>query len=185
MEQWKNIKGYSWLYQVSNEWRIKSLWNSKKKKEKILKLQKMKDLRLKVLLYKNNTPKRFFIHRLVAQAFLWLNINDNKTVVCHKDDDPTNNFVTNLFTGTQKDNMQDAKRKWRMKPWLWANLKLTPSDVINIRKEYTWKYWEQKYLSEKYKIHESEISRILNWKRWSSNILKIVLNKKLWSTVLI
>lgn len=43
-----------------------------------------------------------------------MNYTDNKVVICHIDDDRTNNKLDNLYAGTQKDNMEDI----RVKNWL-------------------------------------------------------------------
>jgi hypothetical protein len=53
----------------------------------------------------NETGKRSFqyVHRLVAMAFL--KSRRGCSVVCHKDNNPSNNNVTNLFWGTQYINM--------------------------------------------------------------------------------
>lgn len=45
-------------------------------------------------------------HRLVAKAFL--PNPEGYPLVCHKDDDPTNNNVNNLYWGTKSDNLKDA-----------------------------------------------------------------------------
>lgn len=115
MEIWEDILWYEWLYQVSNLWNVKSLpkkwswWHN----WKILKNNISWSWRKIVMLRKNNLWKMFYLHRLVAQAFLWLDINNPKILVCHKDDNPLNNNIKNLFLWTSKDNIQDMIRKWR------------------------------------------------------------------------
>lgn len=52
--------------------------------------------------------KKVYIHRLVAEAFIY-NI-DSDPVVRHLDDDPSNNWYKNLEWGTQKDNRDDCVR---------------------------------------------------------------------------
>lgn len=47
---------------------------------------------------------RVKVHRLVALAYI-PNPND-LPIVCHKDNNPTNNHVDNLYWGTQSDNMK-------------------------------------------------------------------------------
>lgn len=68
--------GYEGLYQISNLGRVKSLprlRNTKKPyitKEKILKLDNSSRGYSRIELCKNNKKKHFFIHKLVANAFI-------------------------------------------------------------------------------------------------------------------
>lgn len=57
--------------------------------------------------------KKKALHRLVAQAFLWLDIDNKKIFVCHKDDDITNNTADNLFLWDVTINNRDSIKKWR------------------------------------------------------------------------
>ena len=94
-EIWKDIRGYENLYMISSYGRVKSLGNDKKKKEKILKQQKISRKKyFKVILYKTGIPKTKKIHRVVAEAFI-PNPN-NYPCVNHRDENPANNFVDNL-----------------------------------------------------------------------------------------
>lgn len=102
VEEWKDIKGYEGLYQISNFGRVKSLigWNGKKyiSREKILKVSRQginkTYCRYKVDLIKDGKRKNFKVHRLVAEAFI-PNPNNYKEVN-HKDSNPLNNCVYNL-----------------------------------------------------------------------------------------
>lgn len=93
---WKNI---SENYQISNKGDVKSLSRIVKGKYGQPKLLKEKILRprvrgkgyLAITLMKNGKPKHYYIHRLVAQAFL-PNPN-NYPQVNHKDENKLNNFV--------------------------------------------------------------------------------------------
>ena len=90
-EQWRPIAGYEGLYEISSLGRVKSL---KFDKEKILKPRKTKNGYLFVSLYKDEKPKMFRVHRLVAIAFL---PNPEKLPeINHKDEDKTNNCASNL-----------------------------------------------------------------------------------------
>lgn len=100
IEIFKDIEGYKGLYQVSNLGNIKSL---KFRKEKTLKPKKDKDGYLMVNLYKEKKPKTFKVHRLVAQAFI--ENPNNLPEVNHKDEDKTNNHVTNLEWCDRKYNI--------------------------------------------------------------------------------
>ena len=71
MEEWRDIKGYEGLYQVSNLGRIKSLKsNYGRPRIKILKLKKRKDGYIEINLHKNGVIKTFRVHQLVARSFI-------------------------------------------------------------------------------------------------------------------
>lgn len=110
MEVWKDIVGYEGLYQVSNLGRVKSLKRNKannygKVPERVLKQQinKKSGGYSQASLCKEGKYKVFFIHRLVARAFI--HNPDNKPVVNHKDGNKHNNCVGNLEWCTQKENV--------------------------------------------------------------------------------
>ena len=99
-EIWKGIRGYIGLYDVSNFCRIRSL---KHGKVRILKPFKEKDGYLHVELYKNRKGKKFYVHRLVWEAF-------NGAIpegmqVNHINEDKTDNRLENLNLMTPKENM--------------------------------------------------------------------------------
>ena len=102
-EIWKNIDDFEGLYQVSNLGNVKSLNYNHTGKELFLKPGTDKYGYLYVLLYKNGKPRHFKIHRLVAKAFL--ENPYNKPEVNHKDEDKTNNCLTNLEWMTSKENI--------------------------------------------------------------------------------
>ena len=52
----------------------------------------------------NNRKHRRKVHRLVALA--WIPNPKDYDIVCHKDNNPKNNDVSNLYWGTQSMNMQ-------------------------------------------------------------------------------
>lgn len=100
-EQWRDIEGYQGRYQVSSFGRVKTMprcWltptNEICIKEKVLTLQPHYRGYLFVHLYDEVERKKFFVHRLVAFAFL--ENPEGKEVVNHKDRDKTNNKLSNL-----------------------------------------------------------------------------------------
>ena len=115
MEVWKDIKDYEGLYQVSNLGRIKSLERNNNqgkgnyhRNEKIRKLKIMKGTNgnktnyYVVALSKNGKLKKFFVHRLVAIAFI--DNPNNKPYINHKDGNGLNNSVDNLEWCTNQEN---------------------------------------------------------------------------------
>lgn len=111
-EQWLDISGYEGFYQISNFGRVKSFYF---KNPRILKPHKVKGYS-NVELYKNKKKKQFYIHRLVMENFCPIE-NMNVLDVNHKDEDKSNNHISNLEWMTHKDNLNYGSRaeKARMK----------------------------------------------------------------------
>lgn len=101
-EIWKDIKNYEGIYQVSNLGRVKS-------RKKILK-PGGKEYHT-VRLSKNGEQRTFYIHRLVADAFIPNPMG--KEQVNHKDEDKYNNNINNLEWVTFKENMNHGTKQDR------------------------------------------------------------------------
>lgn len=93
-EEWRDIKGYEGLYQISNLGRVMSFNFYRSSTPKILTPTSNGTGYFKICLNKNRITKQFLIHRLVAEAFL-PNTN-NYEMVNHKDENKANNRVDNL-----------------------------------------------------------------------------------------
>lgn len=102
MEEWRDIKGYEGLYQVSNLGRIKSLNYRSSNREEILKLHNNKKGYKQIRLSKEKTRKSYLVHRLVAQEFIPNPYNLPE--INHKDECKYNNVVENLEWCTSKYN---------------------------------------------------------------------------------
>lgn len=133
MEIWKDVVWYEWYYQVSNMWNVKSLdrfINSSHNSKQYIKWIHIKKIinnswYYAISLANNTKPKKFSIHRLVAQAFL-LNV-DNKPAVNHIDWNKLNNNVENLEWCTVKENTQHARKNlWLTWYWKWITWKHNP-----------------------------------------------------------
>lgn len=132
IEEWKAIPGYEGLYEVSNKGNVRNV-----RRNTLLRLSKNNDGYIQVHLYKNGIRNKFQVHRLVAQAFL-PNI-DNLPQVNHKDENKTNNNVTNLEWCTAKYNTNFGTRNIRrretaIKNGSWSGLS---------KEEYHKKYYEE------------------------------------------
>ena len=104
---WKDIKGYEGIYRVSDTGvvqRISYIGCSQRKHKLPYTIAYMtdKDGYKKVPLYKDKKVKNFFVHRLVATAFI--PNPENKSQVNHKDGAKDNNNVDNLEWVTQSEN---------------------------------------------------------------------------------
>ena len=114
-EEWKPIQDYEGLYEVSNLGNVRSvdhyvknsrnscrLIHSSPKKKSITNGYEM------VWLHKNNKGKLFYVHRLVAKAFIPNKMD--KPFINHIDGNRMNNRVDNLEWCTQSENVYHAYR---------------------------------------------------------------------------
>lgn len=110
-EIWKDIPGYEGKYQVSNTGKVVSLNYNNTGKTKLLKQGHNRDGYKRVVLCKNGKGKCYFVHRLVALAFI-PNPNNYKEVN-HKDECKSNNNMTNLEWCTREYNINYGTIKER------------------------------------------------------------------------
>lgn len=110
-EEWKDIKGYEGLYQISNLGNVKSVY--KNGNFKIL-IGGIKNGYRQVILVKDGKRKYINVHRLVAEAFI--PNKENKSQVNHIDGNKLNNKVDNLEWCTQSENMKHAYKIGLEKP---------------------------------------------------------------------
>lgn len=109
-EIWKDIKGYEGLYQISNLGNVKSVKRRIKYSngtivsypEKILKGFISTSGYKAVDLYENKKKKKFYIHRLVAEAFVDNPLN--KPEVNHINENKLDNRFENLEWCTSSEN---------------------------------------------------------------------------------
>lgn len=114
-EIWKDIKGYEGYYQISNRGRVKSLARKTKYQNTTRELkEKIKSTFIstngyeRVELSKDNSNKKYNIHRLVAEAFITK--IEGKEFVNHINGIKTDNGVENLEWCSQSENELHAYR---------------------------------------------------------------------------
>ena len=100
----KDIDGYEGLYAITSCGKV---WSYRTKK--FLKPQKMKNGYLRIGLYKDDKPKFFYVHRLVALAYV--SNPDNLETVDHIDENKEHNYINNLRWLSRKENKSRSQSK--------------------------------------------------------------------------
>lgn len=120
-EEWRDVKGYEGLYQVSSDGRVRSQdkwkFNGFKSflfKGRILRMRKRPNGYVDVSLHKDRSFKPVLVHRIVAMAFL--DGVDGKPYVNHKNANKSDNRSINLEWCTPKENGAHAKAHGLYKP---------------------------------------------------------------------
>lgn len=139
-EQWRPIPDFEG-YEVSNHGRVRSYWKQArgrprydqwiiaKEPQRFLSTngKASKDGRYPVVYLKSQTR---YVHRLIMSAFV--GPCPEGLIVCHNDDNPDHNHLSNLRYDTPQSNVHDAIASGNWQPGE-AVKKLTPNDVITIR----------------------------------------------------
>ena len=103
LERWKDIENYEGLYRISSLGRVKSLNYNHTGKAKIMKPSINKYGYLGINLCKDGKMKKFYVHRLVAQAFISNDISE-RDCIDHINTIKTDNRACNLKWVTPKEN---------------------------------------------------------------------------------
>ena len=153
MEEWRAVPGYEGLYEVSNIGNVRNV-----RRNKLLRLLKTNNGYIRVFLCKNGIKTGFQVHRLVAQAFL--PNPDNLPQINHKDEDKTNNNVTNLEWCTAKYNINFGTARIRSRNTKIKNGYVNEENVGLSKKE----YWNKYYQEHKKELCEKSKERTKVWR---------------------
>lgn len=159
-EVWKPITGFDG-YEVSNMGNVRSL---KRSVVRVLSPDEVKGNYLRVSLSRDGVVSRFFIHRLVMDAFIGPRPIDQWAA--HNNGNPHDNRASNLRWATRTDNEMD-KRIHGTAPTGQKNpcAKLSEDDARAIRNAPT---EPRKQLAETYRVSVSTIKKIRGGHSWAS-----------------
>lgn len=97
---------------------------------------------------------RRYLHQLMLENFV--SPRPQGMVACHKDDNPSNNHIENLYWGTPKQNLADRRKNSHLNDGVHHGLsKLTEENVLYIRSQR--KVKTQKELAEQFDVHPNTI----------------------------
>jgi len=172
-EKWKDIPNSDGRYAISNKGRIRSYLRCVhgrfvlcKRPQRFLKLSKDKNGYLHSGLWLKGKHTMVKVHRMVAIVFIG-KPRDNE-VVCHKNNNKSDNSVSNLEWGTMYHNLVTGEC-----PSLFKHGEENPAanlsneTVINIRNlAKTGKYIHRE-IADSLKLSRRNVSRIIQRKRWA------------------
>lgn len=168
-EERKQIGGYEGKYRVSNTGKIKS-------KRGIMKFEYNLAGYPRVKLYWSWGKKdrhTYLVHRLVYNTFNDLPMGYNyKNLICHKDNNPKNSRLDNLYLGTYSDNMKQCREDGRLKvPALRGQdnpkAKLKNTDIPKIL-DMIENWICQNTIAQMYKVSKAAINSIYKKRAWKS-----------------
>ena len=181
-EKWKYINNYEEKYKVSNTGKVKGIDRKdsmgRPVKGVVLKPNMSNSGYEQVGLSLNGIKTKFYVHRLVAKAFI--SNPNNKPCINHLDGDKRNNKVNNLEWTTQSENHKHAFKnglrkitKSQKNAISKANRgfnnkhsKLTNKQVLEIRKLYKSEDLTTKEIADLYNITFSNVAQIVRRETW-------------------
>lgn len=169
-EIWKDIPNYEGIYQISNKGRVKSILKNgvgRKKRDYILSNCLRADGKMEypsVRLCINGKPKKNYIHRLMASAFI--PNPENKPIINHKDGNKSNNSLDNLEWCDYSHNINHAyQNNLRAVGESHHKAKFTNKDVLQIRADFA-NGINRKEIMNKFNLSQNQYARIVYKRTW-------------------
>lgn len=166
-EVWKEISFTDYKYEVSNYGRVKSFCQDEEN-GKILNPSQIGGFKVVSLKYKNKS-KHFLIHKLVAEAFIPKE-SDDQTVVLHLDWNKGNNLFTNLKWSSKANSYKrmhkrlQEERKKKGKVVTYSKLK---HEEVALVKSMLQRGVRQKLIAKMFCISEMQVTRIKRGENWA------------------
>jgi len=114
-------------------------------------------------MFKFGRKEKFkYLHRLMIEVFV--GEIPKSMVVCHKNDNPKDNLLSNLYVGTQKQNIGDSMRLNNFQSGVTNGCsKLKKEDVIFIRKlKKADKHLPNREIAKKFNVDRKTIDNVIN-----------------------
>lgn len=171
-----NIPGYD-DYHITKDGRLFSKKSGKWVQRKWTIGDKRVQYRRYAPLFKYGHLKQF--KRSQLMALVYIPNPENKPCVCHRDNDPTNDNIDNLYWGTQKENIQQMVKEGRCNNPKGAdnpysitrvgegnpNSKISNHDRNKIVRLYKTGIYTQESLSKRFGVSRGRIGQIIrSWK---------------------
>jgi hypothetical protein len=159
-ERWLPIYGYTGLYEVSSQGRIRSLYG-----DRILRQSESGEGYLRVTLVKKGKRKTFFVQQIVCKAF-WGPAPGPNYEVGHLDGDRKNNKSNNLEWVTKKQNAAHRRLHGNSGEGEGnSSAKLTRDDVYEILDRYD-EGESASSLGREFGVSHTQILNIVKGKKW-------------------
>jgi hypothetical protein len=167
-EAWKEITYTDLKYEISNYGRVKSYCKGRSS-GKLLNPSKIGGFSV-VSLKSNGKSKHYLVHKLVAEAFV-LKESDDQTVVIHLDWNKQNNHFANLEWATKKVSyarMHKRLREERLKKGKVITYSKLKADEVALIKSMLERGIRQKLIAKMFCVSEMQITRIKRGENWSN-----------------
>ena len=165
LEIWKEVPETNGVYLVSNIGRVKRVAHVNEKgrrfSDKVLKQTSTGDGHLQVGIF----GRLVTVHSLVLLAFVGER-PEGVSQICHADDVPSNNTLSNLSYGTPKDNAIDRQRNSPLSSGV-RTADRAKRVKARLAEQTDWTYKALAAVGEEFGLCFAQVRRILNGKAWA------------------